>query len=256
MHHPFRRLPLTGLGNARDLGGHPAAGGRATNFGRFIRSEVPRALTEADLCYLRDLGVTTSIDFRGDVEVARTPSVFAGAEGFSYHRSPTFNAQVAFAAREKARNGGPPIRSFVRWGEKYIEMAEGCQDWVKSTLALMAAAPGGVIYNCTTGKDRTGMISALLLGLAGVDDLDIIADYAISQIYLTELYGELLDEYNSRFPDQRAALGDPFFRTDPENMTELLAHFRDAYGGIPGYVAACGVSEAVCAALRGRLRGA
>jgi hypothetical protein len=81
-----------------------------------------------------------------------------------YHRSPTFNEQVAFLTREK-HGGGPPVTAFVDWGLKYAEMADGCRDWVREVLDLLDCAEGAVLLHCTTGKDRTGMISALLFGL-------------------------------------------------------------------------------------------
>lgn len=248
-----RRLPLEGLNNARDLGGYSAACGRVTRYAQFVRCEVPRAVTQADIDYIIGMGITTSIDFRGDSEVERMPSLLAGANGIDYRRSPTFNAQVAFGSQK--RKNAPPMDSFVRWGEKYIEMADGCKPWVKETLEMMAKSEGAVIYNCTTGKDRTGMISALLLGLAGVSEDDIIADYCVSEIYLSKIYAELLEEYNERYPTGGAGLADPFFRTEPVNMAMLLLHLNERYGGIESYVTDCGVTQETVSNIRSRLIG-
>jgi protein-tyrosine phosphatase len=247
----YRRLPLGRLFNARDLGGYPVPGG-ATQYGRFIRCEAPTNLPQSDLAFLREYGVTTSIDFRGDSEVFRVKSSFEDAPGFRYIRSPTFNAQVAFGA--KAGDKSPPVTPTVRWGDKYIEMADTCADWVRATLTLMAEANGAVIYNCTTGKDRTGIISALLLSLAGVCDADIIADYCVSQVYLMETYEALIHEYNKKFrPEQAAKLSDPFFLTSPENMEQLLWHLGGEYGGVPDYLRFCGLDGDTLDTLRRKL---
>lgn len=247
----YRRLPLEGLLNARDLGGYPVKNGGVTKYRQFIRCEAPRQLTEQDLSFLKAYGIRDSIDFRGDREVSRQPSFLHGLDWIGYHRSPTFNEQVAFGS--KTAGGKPPISSFVRWGEKYIEMTEDCKEWIKNTLELLAGCDGGVIYNCTTGKDRTGIISALLLGLAGVSDEDITADYCVSEVYLNPLYEELRQEFLSIFPSESAELSDPFFKTDPENMASLLRHVNEKYGGIREFTKACGLSSSAADLLRIRL---
>jgi protein-tyrosine phosphatase len=133
-------------------------------------------------------------------------------------------------------------------------MADDCRDWVAQTLTALAEARGAALFNCTTGKDRTGIISALLLSLAGVCDEDIVADYCVSEVYLTRVYEPLLREYNLRFPSENGAeLTNPFFKTSPVNMVVLLAHLETAYGGGAAYIRACGVSGAAVEKLRAKL---
>ncbi len=247
----YRRLPLTGLKNARDLGGHPTCDGGITRYRTIIRSEAPLSLTEADFKFLKSYGIDMSIDFRGDREVERQPSDLAELEGIQYVRSPTFNEQVAFGSRKKG--SGPPVTSFVDWGEKYIEMAEGCKVWVRETLELIAKSAGAVIYNCTTGKDRTGMISALLLGLCGVSNDDITADYCVSEVYLTPVYEELICTFLKQWPEENVNISDPFFKTNPKNMECLLGHFEKDYGGIAAYLKSCGTDQEVIDLLRRKL---
>jgi protein-tyrosine phosphatase len=251
MENFYRRLPLTGLKNARDLGGYPTRDGGATRYRTLIRSEAPLKLTEADLAFLREFGVKTSIDFRGDREVERQPSVLKDAGWVRYLRSPTFNEQVAFTSRQTSKR--PAVSSFVDWGEKYVEMAEGCRDWILTTLTLIAQSEGAVLFNCTTGKDRTGMISALLLGICGVSNDDITADYCVSEVYLTPVYEELIRTFLEYWPNETVSIADPFFRTSPKNMQRLLAHFDERYGGVEAYVRACGAGEAVLQSIRRKL---
>ena len=247
----YRRLPLTGLFNARDLGGFPTGDGRITKYRSFIRCEAPLKLTDSDLSFLKEYNITTSIDFRGNREVERQPSLLKDVPWITYFRSPTFNEQVAFGSRRKSQ--GPPVTSFVDWGEKYIEMADGCKAWVRRTLEIISESDGAVMYNCTTGKDRTGMISALLLGLCGVSYEDITADYCVSELYLTPVYKELIRAYLEHWPEETAQITDPFFKTAPKNMQCLLTHFDDEYGGVAGYVAACGTDTNVIEAIRKKL---
>jgi len=259
----YRRLPLQKLHNARDLGGAPVyRDGRcigATRFGVFVRSAVPSELPQSDIDFLTEYGITTEIDFRGDEEVGRKPSSLVGT-GIKYVRCPTFNEQVAFAARNAAKEAAnlnkPAVTAFVRWGEKYVEMADDCQDWVRETLQALAAVDGCALYNCTTGKDRTGIISALLLGLAGCADEDIIADYCVSEVHLQEVYAPMLMAYNQRFTDEETATVDsPFFKTEPMSMAQLLIHLNNNYGGIAQYVRTCGVSDDTVARLVAKLVG-
>ncbi|MDR0838092.1 MAG: tyrosine-protein phosphatase [Oscillospiraceae bacterium] len=247
----YRRLPLETLHNARDLGGHPVPGG-VTRFGAFVRCEAPCALSPSDIDFLRDYGVTTSIDFRGDGEISRQPSSFEHCAGIAYVRSPTFNDQVAFGAKPGSKS--PPVTAFVKWGEKYVEMADTCHEWICETLEALADVRGCALYNCTTGKDRTGIMSALLLGLAGASFEDIIADYCVSEVYLQSVYIPLLEAYNSRFPEEgRATVSDPFFRTEPSAMAELLGHLQSEYGGIPEYARVCGVRDGTVQKIREKL---
>lgn len=244
----YRRLPFENLKNARDLGGHPTCGGGCTVWGRFIRSELPRHLSGQDLALLRRLGVSGSVDLRGDLEVEKAPSALSQVPGISYRRCPLFDAKAAAIA------GGPaPASADLAWGQAYVHMAEVQKPWVQKTLPLLAAAEGCTMFNCTTGKDRTGFLSALLLGLAGVDDRDIIADYCISQVYMFPIYREMEQFFPFKTPEGGLDLTNPFFRTAPENMEALLAHFSAAYGGVAGYVRACGVDAACIERLRRRL---
>jgi protein-tyrosine phosphatase len=251
MERCYRRLPLEGLLNARDLGGYPTSDGRITKFRALVRSEAPQKLTEKDIAFLKDYGIKMSIDFRGDREVDRQPSVLRDAEGLNYIRCPTFNEQVAFTTRKPGKR--PAVTSFVEWGEKYVEMAEGCKDWVGCTLGYIAGSEGGVLYNCTTGKDRTGLISALILGLCGVSYDDITADYCVSEVYLTPVYKELIRIFLEHWPNEKVSIDDPFFRTNPKNMEGLLRHFDNKYGGVAGYVKASGVTDDVIEAIRRKL---
>ena len=251
MERCYRRLPLTGLLNARDLGGYPTSDGRITKFHTLIRSEAPLKLTDGDLAFLKEYGIKTSIDFRGDREVDRQPSAMKDEKWLRYLRSPTFNEQVAFGSRKKGQ--GPPVTAFVDWGEKYVEMAEGCKDWARCTLETISESAGGVLYNCTTGKDRTGMISALLLGLCGVSKDDITADYCVSEVYLTPVYKELIRAFSELWPEEVVNITDPFFKTNPKNMACLLGHFEKGYGGVTAYVKSCGVRDEVIETLKLKL---
>ncbi len=250
----YRRLPLQGLCNARDLGGYPAENGRITKFGAFIRSEVPSHLTPEDMDFLKNYGVKMSIDFRGARELEKAPSRMAAAGWAEYRHCPMFNETVARGAGLEQKGPVKPVPDGDDlWKKMYVSMAEEHKSWVKSALETAAGCSGAVMYNCTTGKDRTGMFSAFLLAIAGVGDLDIIADYCVSQVYLRPMYSTMFHLLPGRATESGPDLSDPFFKTQPENMETLLEHFNKNYGGTRAYLASCGVTEDVMELLRNKL---
>lgn len=246
----YRRLPVDGMYNVRELGGFPTADGRITRYGFFIRSEIPRKITKNGLDFLKKYGVSLSVDLRGSRETERTPSILASQPWLRYMNIPTANSQLAGGRAAKR-----PDR-FVQWPEMYISMIDGHKDWIRRVLSAMAEHESGTImFNCTTGKDRTGMITAMLLGLAGVPDNDIIADYCVSQVYMRPTYMELFRDMpfsNDALPDDFGPDA-PFFRTAPENMGLLLEHINEEYGGIERYLTVCGVTDSEKDSLRKRL---
>ena len=232
----YRRLPLEKLDNARELGGFPAAEG-VTAYGKYIRSEVPAALTGGDIAFLKEYGLKMVLDFRGSVELEKTPDVLAKEDWLEYVHLPMFDDT---ASRGMAGGRFAALPPDFSWGKYYVEMADARKPWVKSLLEAVARCDGAVLIHCTTGKDRTGIAAALLLGLCGVSDNDIAADYCVSQIYLQNMYKTMTHLMPT---GSTSDMSDPFFSTAPENMLMLLEFMGKAYGGIAGYVRECGVAE-------------
>ena len=233
----YRRLPLDGLMNARDLGGYAADGG-VTRFGVFLRSDVPALLSENDLCFLRDYGLTAVVDLRSEREQEKAPDMLAQQSWIDYRTIPLYDRAAA--------HGEPLDGRCFSWADHYIRMAENNRDWICEVLTALASAEGCTLFHCATGKDRTGVVAAALLGLCGVSDEDIAADYCLSRIYLAPMVEAL--ERSGRI----GAASDPFFATQPENMLGLLFHLRGTYGSVPAWLAACGVTERTVHALRAR----
>jgi protein-tyrosine phosphatase len=110
-------------------------------------------------------------------------------------------------------------------------MVTAGKEWVKEVMEAIAASQPGILFNCSAGKDRTGIIAALLLGIAGAYELDIVADYALTRVYLE-------DEMKAAGADW-GVFGD----APPAAMQTLLAHFKKEYGGIIEYLHACDISS-------------
>lgn len=242
----YRRLPLEKLDNARELGGFPTPGG-VTAYGVFLRSEIPSSLTDGDIRFLKEYGLKMVIDFRGKMEIEKTPDVLAAEDWIEYLHMPMFDEA---AARGVAKGSLEPLPADFSWGKHYIQMADSRKAWVKEVLEALAGCAAAALFHCTTGKDRTGIVAALLLGMCGVADNDIAADYCVSQVYLQDMYKTM----SHLMPVGAGGdMSDPFFSTAPENILMLLRHLNSQYGGISEYVAACGVSGETVDKIREKL---
>jgi protein-tyrosine phosphatase len=237
-----RRLTWEGLLNARDLGGYPAAGGGETRWGAVVRSDSLAALTQAGRAALAGYGVRAIVDLRLADEIDRHPNPFAepGDHGIAYT-----NVSMIDPAVEN-----PP--ESLTLAESYLWMLDRFAGQVAEVMAAIAAAPeGGVLVHCAAGKDRTGLISALLLGLVGVPAETIAADYALT----AELLRPRDEEWLEHGPGERAEREAILARFAPtaEVMLEVLEGLDRRYGGVERYLLAAGVPEADLDRLRDRL---
>ncbi|MBQ3404815.1 MAG: tyrosine-protein phosphatase [Oscillospiraceae bacterium] len=246
----YKRLPLETLYNARDLGGIPVKGGGVTRYGVFLRSDRPAELSPSDLCFLRDYGVKMSLDFRAPFESKRLPSSFQGQDWVEYVPAPLINGQAAGGVDEKGNSFVklPPVMS---WRDMYIDMLRDGFEWTKLCMESAASCEGCVHYNCNTGKDRTGIFSALLLSIAGASHEDIAADYCVSQAYLMPFYRVMT--WRFRAGENEPNMDDAYYQTRPESMFGLLDWLDSEFGGALGYIRAAGVSEAAIETIRSRL---
>ena len=248
-----RRLKTKGLYNARDLGGFPTKDGKVTKFGVFIRSEAPVGLPESDIAYLKAYGVTASMDLRSTGETKVRPSDLKDVMPY-YPRSLFHEAAIPGAGEGKPM---PPMEK-KGWGAQYIDMAESSRDWAIDVLNIAANNPGALLYHCTTGKDRTGLLSCYLLSIAGVQRPDIAADYCVSQIFLEPVYERMRSGSIQIGPppgDKKGPAGGPmmdesFFQTPASAMLTLIDYLTKTYGGVVEYLQVIGVSEEIMEKIR------
>lgn len=261
-----RRLVLENLHNTRDLGGFPTLDGGVTSFGCFIRSEAPCNLSDSDLDALKAYGVTTLIDFRGEDEQQNRPNELSAQPWITFYSLPLHNAAAqGRPPRSTPPEGGPPMGQMPSdWGVQYIQMADSSQKWAVDVLTIAAQCQGVLMYNCTTGKDRTGLMTAMLLSIAGVPERDIVADYCTSMVYLEPVYEKIRSgkiilgpppgagDDNKREKLGRLILNPEFFKTPPEAMETLLRHLDNAYGGVMGYLSKIGVTDRIISDIRAK----
>lgn len=227
----LRHISLGTMYNLRDLGGYPTVDGGQTAWGRFFRGDTPLGLSEAEIQWLLDRRVTTIIDLRSAAEAGMYPNQLADRPGFRYHHCPLLGGEITEATEDEVGRGY--FRTLDR------------RESVREILRLILAAPEGVLFHCMAGKDRTGMISMLLFTLAGADRLEILADYQLSEIYLTEMVRRL----TALRPDMPAYAG----RSKREYMETCMDLLEAKYGSIYDYLLATGLTRKELEALRTRL---
>lgn len=216
---PPRSLLRTTL-NTRELGGYRALGGeRYTRMDAVWRSDVQNHPDEEDLALLKAHHITTVIDLRGDQDVRRAPRGLEGAEGFRYCRVPIDEG-----------SGIPESRVAVPRSYLDIAMAENMAFVYKN----IASADAGVMISCTAGKDRTGVVSALLLMLCGVSDEDIIYDYMLTK----ECSQKRFEQIRQNYPEVDMGIVIP----DEGYMREFLRLFRERFEDAESYFEALGVT--------------
>ena len=138
---------------------------------RFIRSDVPAAITEDEINWLRYNGVTNIIDLRSDDERLKRPCRLANEVGFCYRCMPVSGGNAVPDSPEKV-------------AESYMAMVD---EQMNNIVKTIISAESGTLYFCNAGKDRTGVVSAILLREIGYDNDYIVADYMESAENLREL---------------------------------------------------------------------
>jgi len=209
-----RVLPFAGGSNFRDLGGYKAAGGRPVVWGQLYRSGVMAHLTDADFAHMNGLGIATVCDLRSTDERSRDlvrwpagiePKVLAT----DYALDMGAIAKVFSSAEPTAESTRSAMATFYRdtpftYAGQYARMMRELVD---------GRAP--LAFNCSAGKDRTGVAAALLLTLLGVDRETVMADYLLSNLH-----------YRPKAPSKEAA---------PDPTTAMFARLpREAVDALMG----------------------
>lgn len=236
-----RHWPLPDTHNIRDLGGYARKSGGETQWGRMLRGEALHALTADSIDALVAEGLSLVIDLRGPHETTVTPHPFREHAGVAYANVVLFDALAPIAMAK------PPFDM----AQRYCDALDQCGPRLADVLrAVVEAPPGVVLFHCTAGKDRTGVIAALLLSLAGVSQEDIAADYALTasaEGLIADLRARALSAGSDADHVER------MLASDADTMLTMLRHLDAKHGGIRPYLTAIGLTEAEIALLSDRL---
>lgn len=237
-----RHIDFARLHNFRDLGGYRAEGRRTVRWGRLYRSDSLSKLEGADLDRFRALGVRTVIDLRYPWEIDAKGRVPKGAD-VTYH-----NLSIEHRPYDQAAID-PALDPWRHLADRYAEVALDGAKEIRQAIEVIAAEDEPQVFHCASGKDRTGLIAALVLTLVGVSEDDVARDFA-----LTELATErLVADWKAAHPARE--LKWPGYGRAPEDVIRLfLADLKETYGSVPAYAAThLGIDDDTVARLRERL---
>lgn len=222
--------------NLRDLGGLPTAGGGGIKSGALIRSDNLSRLTAEGIKIVREARLGRIVDVRSPGECQHDPSPFAG--------------EALYDNRPVSRPDDPwdPALSL---GQNYIINVDRNSDLLAAAVeAIATAPPGGVVVHCHSGKDRSGVVVALALSVAGVPAEAIASDYAAVSDQMRDYFAEQLITVAD--PTEQDQLAEEF-SSRPETMIAVLDHLETAYGGPEAYLRQGEMSSEAIEALRIRL---
>ena len=242
-----RHLAWEGCLNVRDLGGHPTEDGGATRFGAIVRADSVRQLSETGWAELVSYGVATIVDLRGRDELENDPP--AELPVHVLHVPFFVEDEEAWAEIEAAARAAATTAEATR--DVYLIFLERFRANVAAAVAAVARAPAGtVVIHCAGGKDRTGLLTALLLNTAGVGHVDIAADYAVSEERLRPRRDAWLAEAETEAERERIHRSSA---TPAEAMTAVLEELERRYGSVAAYLRAGGVTKTELDRIRERL---
>lgn len=243
-----RELAWEGLLNVRDLGGHSTEDGGETKYGRIVRADSIRRLTEAGWQALLDYGVRTIIDLRTDEERQADPPAELPLE--IEHISLFDEDPLVFMKVESVVDQAPDVATGTR--DVYLVFLESFKHNVARALLGVADAPeGGVVVHCMGGKDRTGLITAFLLHIAGVPTEELATDYALSEERLRPRHEEWFAAAETEAELERLKR---IAQTPAESIVGVFEELERRYGSVEAYLRSGGLDDDDIARLRARLR--
>jgi protein-tyrosine phosphatase len=232
--------PLAGAYNFRDLGGLQLPDGRRTRHGLLFRSDTLQALTAPDVAFLRQtIGLRVVVDLRLAHEVAEEGrGLLSAAHEVLYLNAPLEMAKI---------DGILP-------GEVMKHLYNQClaSESLPTAIRQIAENAGHpTVFHCAAGKDRTGIVAALVLGLLGITEEAIIADYLASTTNMPRVVERLMSW--PRYREHFASMPDSVYAVEVEPILHLLHTVRSQFGSTRKWAAKRGIPDELIATMRRRI---
>jgi protein-tyrosine phosphatase len=248
-----RNLVWDGCLNVRDLGGLPVADGGETRYGAVVRADSVSQLSVDGWRALVDYGIRTVLDLRGDHEREDDPPAELPVDVVHVPFMEASEAEWEEIADELEQANAATSDHTIATRDVYLIFLERFKDNVVASVRAVAHAPaGGVVVHCVGGKDRTGLLVAFLLHLAGVADEDVAADYALSEERLRSRHEAWFEaaETEAELEQLRRIAQCP-----ADALLGVFAELERRYGGVEPFLRHAGLTQEELALAAARLRG-
>ena len=240
MDAPPRIVPLEGSFNFRDLGGYPSLGGRHTRWGRLFRADALHELTGDDVAQLRDLGLRTVVDLRTERELERSGRGLLEPEPVAFHHLAVVQERVRGTVTADAESLAAPAPPGDDLAERYLWYLDVGRGSLVEALTLMGRDDNyPLVFHCAAGKDRTGVLAALVLEIVGVDREVIVSDYVIT----AERLRFIMDRWRAdpEFAERMDRIPPTRFSVEAPTMEGFLDGLSARHGGARVWALGAGV---------------
>lgn len=241
------RIEIGGTFNFRDIGGWATPNGQVATR-RVFRSDGLSALTADARTQLGDLGITTVIDLREERERHNAPNVLTDLNVEEIH-APLFGNRLYPADRNRADRLVLEKRDLETL---YAVMVENFAENIARVIDMVATIPGPVVYHCSAGKDRTGVVTAFIHEMLGVQRYDVVTDYNATERFLGQKF---LDAISANFANAGivANLSATATQAPRIYMDNLLARVDAEFGSVESFLLAGGMDTNTPELLRQKL---
>lgn len=249
--HPDRRVPLANVFNFRDLGGYPVGDGRTTKWGRMFRADGLHRLEGDDLDLIDGIGIRTVIDLRTSNEIADRGAFPVEEYPIAYHHLSIIDAtwtETGVPDFESNEQGGI---DFLVWAYRDM-LDQGADRFAQAIATLAQPGNGPAVFHCAAGKDRTGILTMLILGGLGADREVIAEDFGLTRAGMDRMRAWLADNNPDALADMDTRPAH-MFGAHPEAMRQILTDLDDQHDGVRGYLRSIGVGDAMLDDLATRL---
>lgn len=243
-----RLVPLQGSFNFRDLGGYPGSSGRLTRWGRLYRADALHELTPADVVQLRHLGLRTIVDLRTERELVASGRGPLEPEDVAFHHLAVVKEGVRDDGTSDRAGDGESVAAPAPAGDDLVERYLWYLDVGRASLVEALTMLGGdehypLVFHCAAGKDRTGVLAALILSMLGVERQVIVADYVVTAERLRFIIERWLAE--PEFAERMAKVPASRFSVEASTMEGFLDQLQVRCGGAREWALEAGVPAEV-----------
>ena len=234
--------------NLRDLGGYFTKDGKSTVYGLLFRSDGLHELSEKSVSILLNKGIITDVDLRRSDQIDRKPDVLGNSNKINYIKLPLYETPIEELPPILHEKLGSHLKTDLTQKEDiyykiYIAWLEMLKPAIKDTLSTLFDSQNlPALYHCEAGTDRTGVISALILSVCGVENALVAQDYALSARYLIDSY---FQEHASPQQNRENYTWIDYQNEycSPKVMLGVMEYIEKIYGGTEQYIISLGINK-------------